>query len=284
MQPYVIRQGDYLLSLAYRFGFDADAVWKDAKNTNLQQLRQNPNILYPGDVLYIPDENVPPVMKTLATGTTNTFVSNAPTVTVSVTFTSDDGSALASMPCQVQELPELTGLQTDEHGLITLDVPVTFDAVTVTFASSGDAFELQLGAMDPVDTPSGMFKRLQNLGLIDAGAAFDDAVLQAAVYLFKLSVESGATGLPPPQDADESSTESNPATDAPPASSSAPSMEESDPPPSSQFPTDSSLSLTESSPAGSYSSDGDEQGEDSDDQIIHADPIIITDNISSAGI
>ena len=56
MQPYVIRQGDFLAKLAHRFGFDADTVWNDAANTKLGDARTDPNILAPTDILYIPDD------------------------------------------------------------------------------------------------------------------------------------------------------------------------------------------------------------------------------------
>jgi hypothetical protein len=38
LQPYVIKQGDHLALLAYKFGFDADTVWNDPKNAQLRQL------------------------------------------------------------------------------------------------------------------------------------------------------------------------------------------------------------------------------------------------------
>jgi hypothetical protein len=50
VQPYVIRQGDYLALLAYKFGFDADAVWNDPKNADLRKIRSDPNMLWPTDV------------------------------------------------------------------------------------------------------------------------------------------------------------------------------------------------------------------------------------------
>ncbi len=55
MEPYVIRQGDTLATLAYRFGFDADVVWNDPKNDDLRKLQSAPNILKPTDILYIPE-------------------------------------------------------------------------------------------------------------------------------------------------------------------------------------------------------------------------------------
>ena len=110
MQPYVIRQGDYLLSLAQQFGFDADTVWNDPANAALRKLRADPNFLWPTDILQIPDQDAPPVTTRLTTGTTNAFVSNVPMVSVTVTFT-DTSLAFATWSQEAADLtpPRRTG-------------------------------------------------------------------------------------------------------------------------------------------------------------------------------
>src|ERR1700722_13430648 len=86
VQPYVIRQGDYLAKLAYTFGFDADAVWKDPANADLRKIRSDPNMLWPTDIRYIPDPVVP-AGTTLTPGSVNSFVSTSPTVSINLKFT-----------------------------------------------------------------------------------------------------------------------------------------------------------------------------------------------------
>ncbi len=169
----MIRQGDYLASLAHQFSFDANAVRSDPKNATFRQLRPDPNILYPTDILYIPDQNGSPTMKTLATGTTNTFVSDAPSVTVTHQFAGVGGSTYACAAYTVQELEQLTVLVTDENGVATFKVPVTLDTATVVFTKTGESCPLSIGALDPIDTLSGIFARLQNLGYILENAQFD---------------------------------------------------------------------------------------------------------------
>jgi hypothetical protein len=96
VQPYVIKQGDFLLLLAHKFGFDADTVWQDPSNADLSKLRSNPNVLAPGDVLYIPDQvNKKPALTNLTPGTANNFVSSAPTMTLAVKFVGDDPATFA---------------------------------------------------------------------------------------------------------------------------------------------------------------------------------------------
>ncbi len=201
MQPYVIRQGDYLQSLAYQFGFDADTVWNDPKNANLRQLRSSPNILWPTDILYIPDQiTKQPDMKSLTAGTTNTFVSDPPTVTISLQFTD---SQLVSQAYSIQELPRLTGLTTGPDGGATFSIPVTLNWFTVVFTESGTTFEFNTGSLDPIDTLSGVFQRLQNLGYIDLDAAngpsLDMNLIRSALRAFKAAThENGAPISPDP--------------------------------------------------------------------------------------
>lgn len=54
MVPYVVRQGDYLLKLAQRYGFDAEEVWSHPRNEDLRKLRKDHHILAPGDIVYLP--------------------------------------------------------------------------------------------------------------------------------------------------------------------------------------------------------------------------------------
>jgi hypothetical protein len=87
VQPYVIRQGDFLLKLGFELGFDADTVWQDPSNADLRALRPDPNILFPGDVLYVSDPPTQPTAgASLTPGSTNTFVSDTPTATGRKTF------------------------------------------------------------------------------------------------------------------------------------------------------------------------------------------------------
>jgi hypothetical protein len=198
LQPYVIKQGDHLAKLAYKFGFDADTVWNDPTNAQLRQaghLSQDPNILKPTDMLYIPDSK-PPVMHSLTTGTTNTFVSDAPSVTVTVKFSD---ATLVSQACTVQELPELTGLATDANGQISLSIPVTLSTATIVFTSSGSAIACQIGGINPVSSATGVFQRLRNLGYLDSKLDFDPNELdatRAALKALKASQASSGSAAP----------------------------------------------------------------------------------------
>ena len=53
-----IRQGECLSSIAKRYGFaDWRTIYEDPQNTEFRQSRPNPNLIYPGDQLWIPDKS-----------------------------------------------------------------------------------------------------------------------------------------------------------------------------------------------------------------------------------
>jgi hypothetical protein len=170
VKPYVICQGDYLLSLAYRFSFDADAVWNDPKNADVKQARKDPNMLCPGDILYIPETK--PTKYALAVGATNSFVANPTLVPVTVTFAD---AAFASQACTIQELTNLGALATDAAGALTCSVPVTLEAATIHFTKLDMTHVLKIGHLDPPDTLFGVYQRLQNLGFIAPDARYDSS-------------------------------------------------------------------------------------------------------------
>src|SRR5215831_7706893 len=56
---HIVKQGEHIPGLAFRFGFlDYRAIWDHPENAALKDERQNPNVLYPGDRVFIPDKNI----------------------------------------------------------------------------------------------------------------------------------------------------------------------------------------------------------------------------------
>jgi LysM repeat protein len=56
MPYYTVKEGDHLSGIAERFGFpDYRKIWNDPENAALKQLDRNPNVLFPGDVIFIPE-------------------------------------------------------------------------------------------------------------------------------------------------------------------------------------------------------------------------------------
>lgn len=55
MPQYVVKKGDCLSSIAAEHGLPWKVLWADPKNANLKRKRKDPNVLMPGDVVFVPD-------------------------------------------------------------------------------------------------------------------------------------------------------------------------------------------------------------------------------------
>src|SRR5262245_13433434 len=54
---HIVIQGEHLSSIARKYGFTSyKTIWDHGKNAELKKERQNPNVLFPGDELFIPDK------------------------------------------------------------------------------------------------------------------------------------------------------------------------------------------------------------------------------------
>lgn len=183
--PYVIRQGDYMTKLAHLRGFDAEEIWKDAKNDSIRAIRPNMDILAPGDIVYLPKE--PKEGLEFTKESTNKYKAIVPKIDLTVTFVDDEGQPLADQVYVLEGLERAgeaaAGAPKEEHktdggGVAKFTVPVTVREVTVKFTKRNIAFVMRVGDMDPEDESTGIQKRLVNLGYLppelprDAEAAY----------------------------------------------------------------------------------------------------------------
>lgn len=159
--PYVVRQGDYLAKIAHALGFHLEEVWNDPRNAELKA-RRDPNILHPGDLLYVPSPAPPPLA--ISGGTSNDYAATIPTTTIKLVFNGVDGP-LANEPYVLEGLSgEPVQGTTDGSGTVTFDVAVHLRECQITFTGPNIVYPIAIGEMDPIEEPSGVRKRLQHLG------------------------------------------------------------------------------------------------------------------------
>src|SRR5262249_32049510 len=54
---HTVKQGEHLTRIAKAYGFsDYRTVWDHAENAEVKRKRGNPNVIFPGDRLFIPDK------------------------------------------------------------------------------------------------------------------------------------------------------------------------------------------------------------------------------------
>lgn len=162
---HIVRQGEYLVKLAWQHGFDLDDVWNHPKNAALKAKRNdNHHILEPGDVLYIPmrkKEGLPPENEAL-----NNYTATVPKVEIRLVFLNLD-KPRANEQYVVMGLGDRLEGTTGGDGEIKLEVPVHVRELEVIFRQDYVAYSVRVGDMDPIETFSGARKRLKHLGHYD---------------------------------------------------------------------------------------------------------------------
>jgi hypothetical protein len=183
---YTVQQGDFMSSIAKAFGFpDYRSIWFHPANAQLKQLRQNPNVLFPGDVVFVPDRA--PRIEPRPTDQLHKFVKHAPPLKLRLTLEDQYEKPIAAAPCILTIEGNSQQLTTDAKGALEQEIPPDAHNASLVINDpqtpyQSVQFAILIGSLDPVEEPSGQAGRLTNLGYyfedvqnIDA-AAFSSAV------------------------------------------------------------------------------------------------------------
>lgn len=160
---YQVKQGDCISSIAFENGFFADTIWNHPNNAELKQKRKDPNVLMPGDVVFVPDLREKEVSE--PTNQVHKFrVKNAPAKLNLVIKYYDE--PLRKAPYILDIDGKKSEGKTDNDGKISISIPPNAKKGKLTVSEKGIQVEyvLDLGVIDPIDEVKGFKKRLQNLG------------------------------------------------------------------------------------------------------------------------
>ncbi len=167
---HTVQQGEHLSRIAKSHGFDGiNPIWDHPQNSNLRSLRQNPNVLAPGDVVFIPDPKRQKVVS-LKTGQQHKFKVHRVELHLRLVFQDWNLKPIASAKGKIAVGGEPREVTTDGKGQVELVIPVEAEVGSIVFPALQIELPIRVGHLDPPDTPSGMVARLNNLGY-DAGLA-----------------------------------------------------------------------------------------------------------------
>jgi N-acetylmuramoyl-L-alanine amidase len=186
---HTVVQGECLSRIAALYGFaDYKTIYDDAANAAFKRKRPNPNVIYPGDVLVIPDPK--PKTLSLATGAKHKIVIRRP-------------KTILRLQVQVHEphfyelkvVEEIFTGKTDGKSPIEHPVPLTAEDGHIDLWPAREknedakeglfSWDLKVGHLDPFDTIAGVQARLANLGCYGGpidGADNDDLGLAVAAF------------------------------------------------------------------------------------------------------
>ena len=195
MKSNTVAEGDCLNSIAFDNGFYWQTIWRHPSNKALRKRRKDPNVLYPGDVVNIPD----PAEKeeAVALDRRHTFRLKGVPARLDLQFMID-GKLQANVPFKLDVEGKVTEGQTDDNACVS--VPIRPNArqgkITVGQGVEARSYDLALGRLDPVDETTGMQARLNNLGFwCDVTGNWDDQSREAMAH-FQMEVGLPATGDP----------------------------------------------------------------------------------------
>jgi len=197
---YVVKQGDYLAKIARDHGFtDYIRLWNAPENARLRQKRKNPNVLFPGDVVAIPDRDSK--HEDGQTQTRHTFRLKNPSLKLRVALEDAFRKPVRNAACQLAVDGKFFKLQTDGSGKLEHEISPTAQRADLVIRDADTPFKdvvlkLKIGNLDPVDTFSGQVGRLMNLGYLTAPVEdANDPLFESAVEEFQCDQTMTVDGI-----------------------------------------------------------------------------------------
>lgn len=176
MSNYTVQQGDYVSKIAAALGFsDFKTIWDHPGNQELKANRETPNVLAPGDVLFVPEKEVR--AETRSVDATHQFVLSGKPLKLRIVVKDMADKPVAGKPCELKVTgsPDVSPLSTDGKGMVEREIKP--DASAGKLSVTDLNLELRIGHLDPIQTITGQKGRLNNLGY-DAGEVNDEETLQ----------------------------------------------------------------------------------------------------------
>lgn len=191
---YTLKEGDCVSSIAHKNGLFWETVWNDPKNSEIKDLRKDPNVLKAGDKLFIPDLRNKEI--DCSVGQKHRFRRKGVPAKARYQFKDEEGEPIANIDYVLDIDGNLTNGTTDGEGRIEIDIPpdAREGLVTLKDGDFEETYELQLGNMDPVNEASGARKRLNNLGYEHEDDETDEEALANALRGFQADNDLEVTG------------------------------------------------------------------------------------------
>ena len=167
---HTVKQGDTMILIAHQNGFASwETIWNHDRNSALREKRPNPQTLYPGDLIFIPEKETKQIAA--AVNQKHTFKLKAPHNPVFKVWLRDEtAEPYANCRYALKIDGEIVQGRTTADGLVSKEVrPTAKHASLKLWLNDADPenvaeWEMDIGHLDPADTISGVQGRLQNLG------------------------------------------------------------------------------------------------------------------------
>ena len=186
MAVHTVQQGEHITRIAGKYGFrDYHTVWDHPQNADLKKKRASPNVLFPGDSIFIPDKEQKTIDK--PTGAMHPFEVNTRKLKLRIVLQDYDNLPLKNQACILEVEGKQQKLQSDGNGLIETEVAADAEEGKLTVPQLDLEYPIRIGHLDPVHEASGWLGRLTNLGYFapQGDAQVDDLRQHYAIEMFQ---------------------------------------------------------------------------------------------------
>jgi N-acetylmuramoyl-L-alanine amidase len=182
-QKITASRGDSITSLSEQHGFFWETVWNHSENSQLKNHRKDPNIIYTGDEVFIPEKTEKEESR--ATGSRHNFKRKGVPAKIKLRLTRL-GEPRANEPYTLVLDGKLFTGSTDGDGILEQEIPPDCAGGELRLKDGKEVYPVTVGGLDPWDTPSGVQQRLNNMGYA-CGASGDlkDRRTAAAIKAFQ---------------------------------------------------------------------------------------------------
>lgn len=183
---HVVEEGEGLSKIAEQYGLSPVTIWDDPGNASLRELRDDPNVLLPGDALVIPDKRLGVVP--CATGRRHRFRRIGVPALYELRLLDAEDAPRAGLPYTLTVKDIVKEGTTDDTGMVRQWLPCATRTARLTVGSGEDAEAYELDfALRPLLDVRGAQQRLRNLGFACPDDGDPGGATQTAIAAFQAS-------------------------------------------------------------------------------------------------
>lgn len=201
---YTVQQGDTLLRIAKQHGFQrGSTLYEHPSNAAFRELRPDPNLIYPGDKIKIPD--IEPAVQVKPTNGRHTFTLKAPELEkFYLKILNRAGEPWVGKRVILNVTNQELDVEIPDNGLLEIELPNgdETEGKLQLFMEQGVEepsyiFDIKLAHLDPIEETSGIQARCNLLGY-DAGEVNGEMNEQTrdAIKYFQAANSIEKTGEP----------------------------------------------------------------------------------------
>jgi hypothetical protein len=166
---HVVKKGDCLLRIAKQYGFaDWKPIYEHADNADFRKKRPNPNAIFPGDKVVIPDKETKDA--SVPTGANHKFKVKTLRTMLRVVIKDEEDAPVADKAFELKIGDQTYEGSTNGDGILEQKVPEDAEIGELTVYLTGDKagahyfWNIRVGHLDPIEEVQGVQQRLNNLG------------------------------------------------------------------------------------------------------------------------